>query len=165
MLILESPSLGQFAKNGIWEHAWSFDTRNPPLIHELETYLEGANEVAFELFFGASFFGIRFKGASSYLLELAMHCLECMCSVTDFDSYVIALGKHPLCGKLCNEITHMEVGAVNAWKSVESFPMPEPSQVLVEFDTLWPLLCSSIWAAITVAPIPAFSIRQIPGKP
>jgi len=143
MLILGSPSLGQFAKNDIWEHAWSFDSSNPPSNDELKAYLEGVNEVSFELFFGASFFGIRFEGASSYLLELATHCLECMRSANDFDSYVSDLGKHPLCGKLCNEIIHMEVGAVNAWKSVGSFPMPEPSQAWIEFDTLWPLLCSS----------------------
>ena len=35
------------------------------------------------------------------------------------------------------------MGAVNAWKSVGSFVMPEPSQTLIEFDKLWPLLCSS----------------------
>ncbi len=143
MLIHGSPSLGQFAKFGIWEDAWSFDISAPPSIDELEAYLKGVNEVAFELFFGSSFFGIRFEGTSSYLLEFVMHCLRCIRNATDFDSYVAALGEHPLCGALCNEITHLDVGAVNAWKSVGSFPMPEPSQAWVEFDTLWPLLCSS----------------------
>ncbi len=142
MLITGPPSLGQFAKNAIWEYAWSFNACNPPSIKELKSYIEGVNEVAFELFFGASFFGMRLEGTSSYLLELTTHCLECMYNSIDFDSYVSALGNHPQCGTLCNEITHIEVGAVNAWKSVGSFIMPKPSQALIEFDKLWPLLCS-----------------------
>ena len=110
MVIPGHPSLGQFAKNDIWEHAWSFDVCNPPLIDELKSYLEDVNEVAFELFFGSFFFGIRFEGNHSSLLEFATHCLECMRNSIDFDSYTFALGNHPLCGALCNKITHIEIG-------------------------------------------------------
>jgi len=76
MLLEGPPSIGQFALNGIWEKALSFEVDRPPSIDELREYLAGRNELAFELFFGASFFGVRFIGTPTFILELSQHCFQ-----------------------------------------------------------------------------------------
>jgi hypothetical protein len=53
------PSLAQFAKDGCWEQAWSFNRESIPTEVELLSYLEAADEVAFEVFFGRAFIGAR----------------------------------------------------------------------------------------------------------
>ena len=46
------PHLGQVAKEGAWEEAWSFAQGAVPAEAELSSYLGGTEEVAFEAFFG-----------------------------------------------------------------------------------------------------------------
>jgi len=143
MLFENPPSTGQFALNGIWENALSFRVDKPPSIDELREYLAGGNELAFELFFGASFFGVRFIGTPAFVLELSQHCLICLNNSLDADSFIKAVGNHAFCGELCHEVTHMEVGAINAWKSVGSYLLPTPAQTLGNIDELWSEICAT----------------------
>jgi hypothetical protein len=143
MLFENPPSIGQFALNGIWEKALSFGVDKPPSIDELREYLAGKNELAFELFFGASFFGVRFIGTPALILELSQHCLICLNNSLDADSFITAVGNHASCGELCHEVTHMEVGAINAWKSVGSYLLPTPAQTLGNIDELWSEICAT----------------------
>jgi hypothetical protein len=138
------PSLGQFAKNDVWEDAWSFDMDNSPSVDELKAYLKNDRELSFEIFFGSLFFGIRLEGSPGFILELARHCLRTMHSSTDIIFFIIALGKHPLIGGLCDGITYISVGAVNAWHSVGALTMPKPPQALMEIDTLWHQISSQL---------------------
>jgi hypothetical protein len=143
MLFENPPSIGQFASDGIWEKALSFRVETPPSIDELKTYLAGRNELAFELFFGASFFGVRFTGTPALVLELSRHCLNCLKNALDSDSFIRAVGNHALCGELCREVTHMEVGAINAWKSVGSYLLPPPARTSGNIDKLWCEICAA----------------------
>lgn len=143
MLFEDPPSIGQFALNGIWEKALSFEVDKPPSIDELREYLAGNNELAFELFFGASFFGVRFIGPPAFVLELSQHCLICLNNSLDVDSFITGVGNHAFCGELCHKATHMEVGAINAWKSVGSYLLPTPAQTLGNIDDLWSEICAT----------------------
>lgn len=144
MVLLENqPSIGQFALNGIWEKALSFRVDAAPSIDELREYLAGGSELAFELFYDTSFFGVRFTGTPAFILELSEHCLKCMNIPVDLQSFITAVGKHDLCGELCHEVAYMEVGAVNAWKSVGSYRLPAPEQSLVNIDKLWSEICET----------------------
>jgi len=143
MLFEDPPSIGQFALNGIWEKALSFEVDKPPSIDELREYLAGGNELAFELFFGASFFGVRFIVPPTFVLELSQHCLICLDNSLDAASFITAVGNHNFCGELCHEVAHMEIGAVNAWKSVGSYRLPAPAQTLDKIDKLWSEICST----------------------
>jgi len=66
------PSLGQFAKSGSWEAAWSFDLSELPDPGAVRCYLAGAPEIAFEAFFDEAFFGIRFAGEPPMVESLAL---------------------------------------------------------------------------------------------
>ena len=136
-LFKKPPSIGQFAKDGNWENALSFEMDNPISFDELKAYLATSTEIAFELFFDDSFFGIRFEGESNRVLELSEHCLACLHNISDFNTFIAALEAHPAIGKLCQEVSHVEIGAVNAWKSIGSFVMPLPAQALANIDEVW----------------------------
>ena len=137
------PSRGQFALNGKWENALSFKAHNPPSTDEIKTYLADRNELAFELFFGEPFFGVRFIGTPAFIIELSQHCLKCLNTSLDATSFIKAVSNHTLCGELCHEIKHLEVGAVNAWKSIGSYLLPPPAQTLAHFDELWSEICAT----------------------
>ncbi len=138
MKLFESPpTTAQFAKNGMWEKALSFDVDKPPSIDELRTYLAGGNELAFELFFGASFLGLRMTGTPAFVLEFFRHCLVCLDNASSAASFIKAVENHASCGDLCREVTHMEVGAVNAWKSVGPYMFPPPDRTWDIIDELW----------------------------
>ena len=137
------PSTGQFAINGIWENTLSFKAHQPPSIDEIKTYFSDRNELAFELFFGELFFGVRFTGTPAYILELSEHCLKCMSIHSDLASFIKAVADHTLCGKLCHEMDYMEIGAVNAWKSIGSFRLPPLKDEPVDMNELWSEICTT----------------------
>lgn len=131
------PTTGQFAKDGNWENALSFKIGNPISFAELKAYLATSTEIAFELFFDDSFFGIRFEGESNRVLELSEYCLTCLHNISNFNTFIAALEAHPAIGNLCQEVSHVEIGAVNAWKSIGPFVMPLPAQALANIDEVW----------------------------
>ena len=145
MILFEnSPLTGQFAFDGNWEKTLSFKVDAPPSIDELKEYLAGENELAFELFCDASFFGVRFTGTPAFILELSEHFLKCLNTALDLHSFIKAVGNHDSCGELCHEVSHIEVGAVNAWKSVGSYRLPPPEQTLEDFDKFWSEICDTL---------------------
>ena len=64
-------SIGQFARHGIWENTLSFRVDAAPSIDELREYPVDGSELAFELFFDASFFGVRFTSTPALILEMS----------------------------------------------------------------------------------------------
>jgi hypothetical protein len=137
------PSRGQFALNGQWENALSFNAYNPPSTDEIKTYLAGRNELAFEMFFDDLFFGMRFFGSPALILELSQNSLNCVKTSRDARSFIKAVGYHVLSIELCREVTHIEVGAVNAWQSIGSYLLPPPAQAFAHFDELWSDICTT----------------------
>lgn len=142
-LLKNPPSTGQFAINGIWENTLAFKVQQPPSIDEIKAYLADRNELAFELFFGELFFGVRFIGTHAFILELCEHCLKCMSICSDVTSFIKAVANHTLCGELCHEVDYMEIGAVNAWKSIGAFRLPPMTEELVNTDELWSIISAT----------------------
>ncbi|MFD1711140.1 hypothetical protein FVQ98_13670 [Ottowia sp. GY511] len=139
-----APQLGQFAKHGAWESAWAWERDRPPSPAALQTYLAGATEVAFEAFFGPAFFGVRLQAEAPKIEALAQACVSALHTSIDGPHFFFALigeatGFHDL-GRL---IAFLEVGAVNAWRTVGSVRAGAPSLALAQLDVLWQALADS----------------------
>lgn len=137
---VSTPTSGQFAKDGAWEHAWSFASQRLPDAASVHAYLGDSTEVAFEAFFGDAFFGARIEGPSSAVQAFADQCLAAMRAANHGESFVAALGRHLQLGPLGEHLVFAEVGAVNAWRSVGAFRIPEPRDALSNFGAVWDAL-------------------------
>jgi hypothetical protein len=115
---------GQFAKGGVWEEAWQFKSSQIPDEDTVISYLQDATEVAFELFFGPAFFGLRFRGTPAEVRHGAISCVKayqmCSAETTFFKLLSNSLKTQPW----GQTIAFAEVGAVNFWKSVGPFRLP-----------------------------------------
>ena len=138
-----APTSGQFAKDGAWEHAWSFPSDALPDEIALRTYLGPATEVAFEAFFGDAFFGVRLSGPPPAIRAFADQCLQAICAAAQGESFMAALGQRLHFGPSRKKISFAEVGAVNAWRSVGAFRIPDSHLALSDFESLWAALESS----------------------
>lgn len=134
-LFQESATLAQFAKNGVWEEAWAFDLDNLPSNSELKDYLIGSDEVAFELFFGNAFLGLRCN-QKDRVVSFAQDCVNLLkpnIKASVFIKSIEDLFDVPL----FREPLFTEVGSINAWKSVGAFTLPTPLLALKSYDALW----------------------------
>ncbi len=139
------PTSGQFAKNGVWEDAWSFTADGLPDTASVDAYLGESTEVAFEAFFGDAFFGVRMAGSPSVIRAFADHCLQAMRAANQGEFLVEALGGLLQCGPLGEHLAFAEVGAVNAWRSVGAFRIDMPCIAGHARD--------SVWAALQRSPV------------
>jgi len=130
------PTLGQFAKQGGWEAAWSFPAGEPPAPEILRAYLGGAGEVAFEAFFGDAFFGLRLQGVAAEVEAGAQACMAAMAEAADGAALVGALARRLGCDGFGRKLAFAEVGAVNAWRSVGAFRIDDPSPAMPWLDAL-----------------------------
>jgi hypothetical protein len=137
---LFAPTLCQFAKNGVWEDAWSFPSDRPPSLAELDDYLADRTEVAFEAFFGRAFFGVRLSGTPLEVKALSIKCLRAAnAQASFFDTLRHELG----CQVVGQQPDFAEIGCVNAWRSIGAFRMTQPQPFASEFEPLWDLICDS----------------------
>jgi hypothetical protein len=137
---LGRPTRAQFAKNGSWETAWPFPQSECPGTSALLTYLQGAHEIAFEVFFGDAFFGVRCEGAPTEVASFSQHCVDSFGPADTGAAFFEALEFARSWSALGRSIVFAEIGAVNAWKSVGAYRLPKPIQALEDFDTLWAAL-------------------------
>lgn len=129
-----APSSYQFARAGQWEKAWSFSPASRPSPSEFEAYIADSNEIAFEAFFGHSFFGARQRGSVQELIDFCMKCLQAVSSKElFFDTFRHALGC-PVEGQLPD---FAEIGCVNAWRSIGAFKIHSAQLCYLEFEPLW----------------------------
>jgi hypothetical protein len=143
------PTSAQFAKCGSWETAWSFTQLDSPSRTALSAYLGGAREVAFEVFFGDAFFGVRFEGNPKDVEKFSRHCIESFCNTSVGSEFFEALQMALSWTGLGRNALFTEVGAVNAWKSVGAHRLPPPNQALQDFDNLWKDISQTILATET----------------
>jgi hypothetical protein len=129
----ERPSLGQFARDGCWEQAWSFDRESIPTDVELCAYLEGASEVAFEVFFNRAFIGAR---SQQEPLPFARACITSFERATCAADAFGDLEANLVIGPMAQTFEFAEIGAVNAWKTVGPFRI-DPLKNVEQFDGLW----------------------------
>lgn len=139
---LDPPTRGQFAKSNVWESAWSFSPSALPTTSALETYLTDASDVAFEVFFGASFLGIQLPDTHQ-LKVLARGCMDALDEAKNAMDFVNALRR--CCGLELpfQQITSAAIGATNAWLSVGPFAVSTAALSNVE----------SFWNDLAAAPV------------
>ena len=137
------PDLGQFAKNGSWETAWSFQRGALPSAADVEAYLAGATEIAFEAFFGEAFFGARWSGEPRAVADFSLACVAALRTAVDGASFFSFFSDRTGIGGLGQSISFAEVGAVNAWRSVGSFKTAPPEEALQDFEALWASLTAT----------------------
>lgn len=130
------PTLGQFAKAGSWETAWSFDVDNPPAEAAVITYLDSCTELAFEAFFGPAFFGLRFIGTPAQVQAFAFEGLAALRASRDgsFFAQMRQRFQLPLAGAAP---AFTELGCVNAWKSIGTVRFDNPQAAAAAFDDTW----------------------------
>lgn len=128
-----APTRIQFAKDGAWEHAWAFVGSGLPPRSDLRAYIARRTEIAFEAFFGRSFFGVRFVGEPAEVQAFAARCLDAAAVRGPLEVFRRRLGL-PLLDEMP---AFAEVGCVNAWRSVGPVRIWERGQVSVDFGTMW----------------------------
>lgn len=143
------PTRGQFAKANAWESAWICAPTAPPADTELDSYLLGATDVAFEVFFGAAYLGVQFPNHID-AGEFARQLLDSFADATSAESYIANLRRVSGLGLPFNQISSAALGAVNAWVSVGPYDMP--SSALFDIDSLWNDFSEAPVAANTTHP-------------
>jgi hypothetical protein len=134
---LERPTSGQFAFGGAWENAWSFACSALPDDDAVRACVAGRSEVAFEVFFGESFFGVRFNGTPDEVAAFASTCVQALRSTTPRTSFVVELSRLLNLDGFGRQLGFAEIGAVNAWRSVGAFRIERPRDAARDFDRLW----------------------------
>jgi hypothetical protein len=110
-----APTAYQFAQGGAWETARLFPCDRLPSAHELLAYLDHTTEVAFEAFFGRSFFGARMVGPAREVEEFSARCLLAVSAQAGFFQIFHRELGCPVPGQ---QPAFAEIGCVNAWRSV-----------------------------------------------
>ena len=137
---MSAPTLCQFAKDGVWEQAWSFPADRAPSLPELDSYLANRGEIAFEAFFGSAFFGARITGAAPDVKAFSLKCLKAFrAQASFFDTFKREIG----CPVLGQKPDFAEIGCVNAWRSIGAFRISDLQADSSGFELLWPLICDS----------------------
>jgi hypothetical protein len=138
-----APSVGQFAKDGAWENAWTFDVHALPTLDQITTYTGHARELAFETFFGDVFFGVRCLGDSKKINEFAIGCVIALEATVSGKNFLTELEEALQVKLLISPISYAEIGAVNAWRSVGGYKLESLSIEHVAFEKLLLGLSSS----------------------
>ena len=131
---MSAPTSCQFAKDGAWEDAWSFPSGRLPSHSELVSYLAQSTEVAFEAFFGGSFFGARIVGSALEVEAFSIKCLQAVRAQRSFFGVFLQELGCPLPGQ---PPAFAEIGCVNAWRSVGAVRISEPHLASSGFARLW----------------------------
>ncbi len=134
-MTIKTAVVGQFAKAGGWESAWSFTPEALPSPTTIREYVRERTEIGFEVFFGAEFAGVRFEGQPEYVVESALRCVDLLSKVHDHSSFFDRLAQRFNWSGLGDSFEFAEVGAVNAWKSVGPFRLNLKADVHV--DEIW----------------------------
>lgn len=145
------PMLGQFAQGGVWEQAWFFGADALPGDEAVTTYLANSTELAFEAFFGPAFFGVRRRGSTAEVRRFALDCVNAL-RASHTGSFFAALQQRlqlPVAGA---PIAFMELGCVNAWRSVGALRFDDPMAAAADFETTWQAVQASAVAQDTQHP-------------
>jgi hypothetical protein len=133
----KKPSSGQFAKDGVWESAWSFEIDALPPQDKISAYTHSTSELAFEAFFGDHFFGIRAKGDAEKIHEFAIECVAALDDTLSGKQFFDSLQNRLKLNLFASPMSYAEIGAVNAWRSVGGFKIHNLPVNKTEFDQLF----------------------------
>ena len=105
-----------------------------PSHQDLISYLALSTEVAFEAFFGESFFGARMTGSPQEVETFSVKCLEAArAQASFFPVFQRELGC-PVGGQ---QPAFAEIGCVNAWRSVGAFYVSDLQGASADYKQLW----------------------------
>jgi hypothetical protein len=141
------PTLAQFAKNGSWETAWAFKLETTPALNAITDFLEHTQELAFEVFFGHAFLGVRFEGEPDQVKIFALACVQAFEAARDASGFFEALGSQTGLNNFAQSFAFAEIGAINAWRSVGAFKILDLREP--DLKTIWQELQPSSVAANT----------------
>ncbi len=130
---------GQFAKLGIWEEAWVIQPNGMPEQQTVVTYLASAHEVAFEVFFGNAFFGLRCKGTADEVKQFALACVQTM-NCKSGAAFFAQLSESLHIKASGEQVEFAPVGAVNFWKSIGSYRVLDLAAAKANPDALFQTL-------------------------
>lgn len=128
----------QFARRGDWEHAWSYSRESPPGNEQVLRYLDSAEEAAFEAFFGRAFVGVRRVGTPPQVAHFADACVESLAGSCTAADFFTQLERRLGLSGFGRSVSFAELGAVNAWRSVGAFRLPNLDPSLAAIDRWWP---------------------------
>jgi hypothetical protein len=113
--------------------------QQPPDASAVANYIAGSSEVALELFFGAAFWGVRFRGPSAMLVASVNACLTGLQRALPdgFFTGNVAAGLRPAVGSVP---AFLEIGCVNAWDSVGAVRIVDPVGASLNFAATGVLL-------------------------
>lgn len=146
------PTAVQLAHGGDWEHGRRWEIGRLPDEAELARCAGGKEELAFELFFDAAFFGVRFTGSPAAVGERIRDCFAAARAAHDGADFFAELSARTGLHGWGAKVDFAEVGAVNAWKSigavrVEGLPVEE-----ADFEEWWHAIARSPVARETAHP-------------
>jgi hypothetical protein len=154
-----TPTLAQFAKNGSWETAWAFTLETIPSRIEVSAFLEHGNEIAFEVFFGHAFLGVRLEAEPDQIKKFAFACVKAFNGVRDATTFFEALGSQMGLTHFAQSFSFAEIGAINAWRSVGAFQIDDLFEP--DLESIWQALkTSSVGASTTHVKAIEFACNQ-----
>jgi hypothetical protein len=142
-----APTLAQFAKHGSWETAWAFTLETRPSRTEVNAFLESSREVAFEIFFGHAFLGVRFEAAPDEVQTFALACVNAFEAARDAKGFFESLGSQTGLTHFAQSFSFAEIGAVNAWRSIGAFQIGD--LLAPDLESIWEALQTSTVATHT----------------
>jgi hypothetical protein len=140
------PTGAQFAKHGAWEEAWSFPCQKLPDNTALHAYLARSSEIAFEVFFGEAFFGIRLRSDPLSVENFASICLRALGQASDGGQFFSILSRSANLDGLGQRMSFAEIGTVKAWRTVGTFRIADLQVASVNFGMLWSAVNASTLA-------------------
>lgn len=105
-----TPTLGQFARDGKWEQAWCFSAAEFPDQEQVLDYCAGAEELAFEVFYGEPFVGARASGTAAEVREFALRCLAAFVWLKDGSSCLHHILGADEAVESCGSVAYAEIG-------------------------------------------------------
>ncbi len=111
-----------------------------PLHSELLAYLADSTELAFEAFFGRSFFGARITGS---VREVEAFSSKCLLAVSAQQSFFDVFRHELGCPVAGQGPAFAEIGCVNAWRSVGAIHISRQQLAESAFERVWLSLVDS----------------------
>jgi hypothetical protein len=153
------PTLAQFAKNGSWETAWAFTLETLPSENSITAFLESNQELAFEVFFGQAFLGVRFEGKTDQVKSFAIACVQAFLLARDARTFFESLCEQTGLTNFTQSFSFAEIGAINAWRSVGAFKINDLLEP--DLEAIWQALqTSSVTANTTHVKAIEFACNQ-----
>lgn len=141
-LLATRPTGAVFAKGGDWEKALQLSQSKLPKWTDLSVYLQDFDEVAFEVFCGPAFFGLRVGGGSKNAALFALRALDSFGRARSGIQFVEDMVRAGYVNAHAR-LKGLELGAVFAWNSVGAFRLPPVDSALATWNDWWPSLRDS----------------------